>query len=317
MAERIGLAGTALAAPPPNGSQSIQGKLMNILVTGGAGYIGSHIVRLLESITHRVIVTDYKMDGIDLANNYDELNSLFINNSIDVVIHTAAKKAVGESVEKPEYYYEQNVQGTNNLLKAMKNNNVKKIVLSSSAAVYGIQGSGPAKEDGPCSPINPYGQTKLINEWMLSNSSTAWGLQAISLRFFNVAGAGWEDLKDPGRANLIPIAKSNIDNGFATEVYGIDYDTPDGSCIRDYVHVLDVAEAHLAAINALKDGHQIFNVGTGQGYSVLEILDGLGADYTVAPRRAGDPGQLLADVNKIKNDLGWEAKYGLKDILSI
>jgi UDP-glucose 4-epimerase len=288
---------------------------MNILVTGGAGYIGSHIVKLLETTTHNVIATDYKIDGIDLAISYSELNSLFVNNDINVVIHTAAKKAVGESVEQPEYYYEQNIHGTNNLLKAMKENNVKKIVFSSSAAVYGIQGSDPIKEDGPCSPINPYGQSKLINEWMLSNASSAWGLQAISLRFFNVAGAGWEDLKDPGRANLIPIAKSNIDNSFATEVYGIDYDTPDGSCIRDYVHVLDVAEAHLAAIRALKDGHQIFNVGTGQGYSVLEILNNLGADYTVAPRRAGDPEQLVADVNKIKNDLGWEAKYGLKDIL--
>ena len=290
---------------------------MNILVTGGAGYIGSHIVRLLENTTHKVIVTDYKVDGIDLANSYDQLNLLFVENSIDLVIHTAAKKAVGESVEEPEYYYEQNIQGTNNLLKAMRQSNVKKIVFSSSAAVYGVGGSDHVREDRQCDPINPYGQTKLINEWMLSSSSAAWGLQAISLRFFNVAGAGWEDLKDPGKANLIPIAESNMSHGITTEVYGIDYDTPDGSCIRDYVHVLDVAEAHLAAINGLKSGHQIFNVGTGQGYSVLEILNSLGADYTVAPRRAGDPGQLLADVNKIKNDLGWKAKYGLKDIVSI
>jgi UDP-glucose 4-epimerase len=290
---------------------------MNILVTGASGYIGSHIVRLLENTTHKVIITDYKIDGIDLSTNYDEVNLLFVNNDIDVVIHTAAKKAVGESVEQPEYYYEQNIQGTNNLLKAMRQNNVKKIVFSSSAAVYGVGGPGQVKEDRPCNPINPYGQTKLINEWMLSSSSASWGLQAISLRFFNVAGAGWEDLKDPGKANLIPIAESNMSNGITTEVYGIDYDTPDGSCIRDYVHVLDVAEAHLAALSGLKDGHQIFNVGTGQGYSVLEILNSLGADYTVAPRRAGDPGQLLADVNKIKNDLGWEAKYELKDILSI
>jgi UDP-glucose 4-epimerase len=290
---------------------------MNILVTGGAGYIGSHIVKLLETTPHNVIATDYKMDGIDLASSYNKLNSLFVNNDIKVVIHTAAKKAVGESVEQPEYYYEQNIQGTNNLLKAMKENNVKRIVFSSSAAVYGIQGSEPIKEDGLCSPINPYGQSKLINEWMLSNASSAWGLQAISLRFFNVAGAGWNDLKDPGKANLIPIAEYNISNGFSTEVYGADYSTPDGSCVRDYVHVLDVAEAHLAALNGFRDGHQVFNVGTGQGYSVLEILNSLKAKYVVAPRRAGDPEQLVADVNKIKNDLGWEAKYGLKDILSI
>jgi UDP-glucose 4-epimerase len=290
---------------------------MNILVTGAVGYIGSHIVRLLKNTKHSLTVTDYKLDGIDLANNYDELSLLITNNKIDVVIHTAAKKAVGESVEKPEYYYEQNIQGTNNLLKAMKENNVKKIVLSSSAAVYGIQDSEPIKEDGPCNPINPYGQSKLINEWMLSNASAAWGLQAISLRFFNVAGAGWPDLKDPSKANLIPIAESNMSDKIATEVYGIDYDTPDGSCIRDYVHVLDVAGAHLAAINGFKDGHQIFNVGTGKGYSVLEILNGMGADYVVASRRAGDPGQLVADVNKIKDVLGWQAKYDLKDILSI
>jgi UDP-glucose 4-epimerase len=290
---------------------------MNILLTGGAGYIGSHIARLLEATPHNVIATDYKIDGIDLASSYNKLNSLFVNNGINVVIHTAAKKAVGESVEQPEYYYEQNIQGTNNLLKAMKENNVKKIVFSSSAAVYGIQDSKPIKEDGPCNPINPYGQSKLINEWMLSNASVAWGLQAISLRFFNVAGAGWKELKDPSKANLIPIAEFNISNRVATEVYGIDYDTPDGSCVRDYVHVLDVAEAHLAALDGFRDGHQVFNVGTGQGYSVLEILNSLKAKYVVAPRRAGDPEQLIADVNKIKNYLGWEAKYGLKDILSI
>jgi UDP-glucose 4-epimerase len=224
---------------------------------------------------------------------------------------------VGESVEKPEYYYEQNIQGTNNLLKAMQNNGVKKIVLSSSAAVYGAQGVGSIKEDAPCNPINPYGQTKLINEWMLSNASLAWGLQAISLRFFNVAGFGWDDLKDPSKANLIPIAEANINNGTATSVYGIDYDTPDGSCIRDYVHVLDVAEAHLKALEGFADGHQILNVGTGRGHSVLEILDAMKADYLIDLRRAGDPSHLIADVNKIKDVLGWEAKYGLKDILKV
>jgi UDP-glucose 4-epimerase len=290
---------------------------MNILVTGAAGYIGSHIIRLLQSTNHKVIATDYKIDGIDLSINYDKLNLLFLNNNIDAVIHTAAQKSVGHSVEQPEYYYEQNIQSTNNLLKAMRNNGVNKIVLSSSAAVYGIQESNSVKEDAVCNPINPYGQTKLINEWMLTNASLAWGLQAISLRFFNVAGFGWDDLKDPGKANLIPIVAANINNGTATRVYGIDYDTPDGSCIRDYVHVLDVAEAHLAAIDGFRDGHQIFNVGTGKGHSVLEILNGLGADYVVASRRTGDPGQLVADVNKIKNVLGWEAKYDLKDILSI
>jgi UDP-glucose 4-epimerase len=199
----------------------------------------------------------------------------------------------------------------------MKKNNVKKIVFSSSAAVYGLQGSRFIKEDDLCSPINPYGQTKLINEWMLSNASVGWGLQAISLRFFNVAGAGWPDLKDPSKANLIPIAEFNMSKGIATQVYGIDYATPDGSCIRDYVHVLDVAEAHLAAIDGLKAGHQIFNVGTGKGHSVLEILNSLGAEYVFTSRRAGDPGQLVADVTKIKDVLGWEAKYEIKDALCI
>lgn len=290
---------------------------MNILVTGGAGYIGSHIVRLLQNSKHNVIPTDYKLDGIDLANNYSELSLLFINNKIDIVIHTAAQKAVGDSVENPEYYYEQNIQGTNNLLKVMKENDVKKIILSSSAAVYGIQDSNPIKEDSPCNPINPYGQTKLINEWMLSNASTAWGLQAISLRFFNVAGAGWEDLKDTSKANLIPIIESNMSNSIATNVYGIDYDTPDGSCIRDYVHVLDVAEAHLAVMDSFVDGHQIFNVGTGTGQSVLEILKAMNAEYSIASRRPGDPSHLVADVSKIKDALGWGSKYGLVDILGI
>jgi len=307
----------ALADQQPSGFRSIQTKHMNILVTGGAGYIGSHIVRLLENTTHNVIATDYKIDGIDLAHNYDQLNLLFINNNIDVVIHTAAKKAVGESVERPEHYYEQNIQGTNNLLKAMMANNVKKIVFSSSAAVYGIQDLNCIGEDVVCNPINPYGQTKLINEWMLSNASAAWGLQAISLRFFNVAGAGWEDLKDPGKANLIPIIESNIKSGVPTNVYGIDYDTPDGSCIRDYVHVLDIAEAHLTAVGGFRDGHQIFNVGTGHGHSVLEILNNMQAEYVIAPRRAGDPGHLVANVDKIKNVLGWQAKHSLSSILNI
>jgi UDP-glucose 4-epimerase len=288
---------------------------MNILVTGAIGYIGSHIVRLLEKTKHKVICTDYRLDGIDLANDYDKLSQLLMNNKIDIVIHTSAKKSVGESVEDPEYYYEQNIQSTNNLLKAMRHNKVNKIILSSSAAVYGTQGSRPILEDDSCSPISPYGQTKLINEWMLSNASKAWGLQAISLRFFNVAGAGWDDLKDPGRANLVPIIQSNMDNGVVTDVFGIDYDTPDGSCIRDYVHVLDVAEAHVASIDGFDDGHQIFNVGTGQGHSVLEILNALNAEYRVAPKRAGDPSQVVADVNKIKEAFGWQAKYGLKNIL--
>lgn len=289
---------------------------MDILVTGGAGYIGSHIVRLLENTEHKVISIDYKLDGIDLANDYEALNDLFYKNKIDVVIHTAAKKAVGESVENPEYYYEQNIQSTNNLLKVMKEHDVKKIIFSSSAAVYGMQNSGIIKEDDVCKPINPYGETKLINEWMLSNASY-WGLQAISLRFFNVAGAGWEDLKDPGKANLIPIVESNLTNGVVTKVFGTEYDTPDGSCIRDYVHVLDVASAHLAALNSFEDGYQVFNVGTGKGHSVLEILNALGADHEVAPKRLGDPSSLFADVSKIKNILGWEAKYTLKDILNI
>ena len=289
---------------------------MNILVTGAAGYVGSHIVRLLEDTEHKVILTDYRLDGIDLANDYLNLKSLFMNNDIDVVIHTAAKKAVGESVDNPEYYYEQNIQGMNNLLKVMKEYNVKKIIFSSSAAVYGVQGSGIIKEDSVCEPINPYGETKLINEWMLSNGAS-WGLQAISLRFFNVAGAGWEDLKDTGNANLIPIIESNLANGVATKVFGTDYDTPDGSCVRDYVHVLDVANAHLLALDGFKNGHQVFNVGTGKGYSVLEILNALNADYEVVPRRLGDPSSLFADVGKIKDTLGWESKYTLEDILNV
>jgi UDP-glucose 4-epimerase len=287
---------------------------MTILVTGGAGYIGSHIVRLLKNAGHSTITTDYKLDGIDLANDYKSLISLFKENKIEAVIHTAAKKSVSDSVNNPEHYYEQNIQGMNNLLMAMRENDVKKIIFSSSAAVYGNQSSGVITENNICKPINPYGETKLINEWMLSNASS-WGLQSISLRFFNVAGSGWEDLKDTGNSNLIPIIESNLINGVATKVFGTDYDTPDGSCVRDYVHVLDVAEAHLMALNGFKDGHQVFNVGTGRGYSVLEILNALGAGYEVAPRRLGDPSLLFADVSKIKNFLGWEARYNIQDIL--
>lgn len=287
---------------------------MNILITGAAGYVGSHIVRLLENTEHKVIPIDYKLDGIDLAKDYLSLKLLFMNNDIDVVIHTAAKKAVGESVFNPEYYYEQNIQGTNNLLKVMREYNVKKIIFSSSAAVYGMHDSGIVSENSECSPINPYGQTKLVNEWMLSNASS-WGLQAISLRFFNVAGAGWDNLRDVSVANLIPIAQSNFYNGVATKVFGNDYNTPDGSCVRDYVHVLDVANAHLMGLNNFGDGHQIFNVGTGRGYSVLEILNAIGADYEIVDRRAGDPHILVADVSKIRDTFGWQAQYDLSDMI--
>jgi UDP-glucose 4-epimerase len=191
------------------------------------------------------------------------------------VIHLAALKQVGESVEKPEEYFSKNLGGQANLLIAMRNTGVKKLVFSSSAASYGIPDVDLVAENQTPSPINPYGQTKLIGEWMALNAQTAWGLSHVSLRYFNVAGAGWPDLADTQKLNLIPIVFAALKAGVKPKVFGTDYPTPDGSCVRDYVHVMDLAQAHVAALDYLDSGstpYSVFNVGTGIGSSVLEVM---------------------------------------------
>lgn len=241
------------------------------------------------------------------------------------MIHLAARKQVGESVAKPEWYYLQNVGGLANLLLAMKENGVKRLVFSSSAATYGMPDAESVGEELDCRPINPYGETKLIGEWLVAAAGRAWGLRGVNLRYFNVAGAGWPDLADTAVQNLIPIAFEAIRAGRAPKVFGSDYPTPDGTCIRDYVHVLDLAEAHISALEYLDRDQRpfdTFNVGTGVGSSVLEVLAAIerhiarpvGAE--LVEKRAGDPPRLCADVSRIGKTLGWKAKLDLMDMVS-
>lgn len=311
---------------------------MTVLVTGGAGYIGSHVARMLLERGEKVVIADDLSTGIpsrlgeiehvqlDLASHHavQEIRSVIQAHGIDAVIHLAARKKVGESVDLPEWYYQQNIGGLANLLEAMKAEGVKKLVFSSSAATYGMPDVASCNEDLICQPINPYGETKLVGEWLARAASKAWGLRLVNLRYFNVAGAGWADLADTAVANLIPIAFAAIRAGKAPLVFGDDYPTADGSCVRDYVHVHDLADAHLAALDYLKRearNFDTFNVGTGKGSSVFEVLDEIKRvskidfNVVVEPRRPGDPPSLCADVSRIGNELGWHAKRDLADIV--
>ena len=311
---------------------------MSVLVTGGAGYIGSHVVRLLQNRGETVVVVDNLDNGkverignatlvqIDLAAESapDKLSDTIKQHGVTSVIHFAARKQVAESVAKPEWYFQQNLGGLANLLIAMQQNDVRRLVFSSSAATYGMPDVPAVKEDIVCSPINPYGQTKLIGEWMVANAATAWGLRGANLRYFNVAGAGWPELADTAVANLVPIVFAALRANEKPKVFGTDYATADGSCVRDYVHVLDLAEAHLSALDYLERQdrpHSTFNVGTGTGSSVFEVLEqvrettGIEFEADLQPRRAGDPPALAADVSRIKETLGWQAKRSLKDII--
>jgi UDP-glucose 4-epimerase len=311
---------------------------MSVLVTGGAGYIGSHVARILSQAGTPVVVVDNLSTGLDSrvlglpaanlelsdAGSVAALEQLITEHKVTAVVHLAALKQVGESVEKPEEYFLKNLGGQANLLTAMKNTGVKKFVFSSSAASYGVPDVDLVSEEQTPAPINPYGQTKLIGEWMAQNAQTAWGLAHISLRYFNVAGAGWPDLADTQKLNVIPIVFAALKAGTTPKVFGSDYPTPDGSCIRDYVHVMDLAKAHVAALDYLnQDNRQfsVFNVGTGSGSSVLEVMEqirkttGIEFEYELAPRRAGDPPRLIADVSRINKVMNWKSENSLVEIV--
>lgn len=308
---------------------------MRVLVTGGAGYIGSHVVRLALEAGHDVHIVDDLSTGVarrtscpiteldlSLDSSASELRAL-LSTGFDAVIHFAALKQVGESVAEPERYYRSNIGGMANLLSAMRATDTTKLVFSSSAAVYGIPSVEMVGEETPQRPINPYGETKFIGEWMVANAAV-WGLRGVNLRYFNVAGTGWNDLADTAALNLIPIAIDKIKQGENPVVFGTDYPTPDGSGIRDYVHVSDLARAHLMAIDYLDrpgDRYSAFNVGTGVGSSVLEVLAELkavsGGNWVpdIRARRAGDPPKLVADVSRIQEQLGFVAEHNLRSIV--
>lgn len=312
-----------------------------ILVTGGAGYIGSHCVLALLKQNYNVLIFDNLSTGhietVNTLKNYGNVTFLqgdllnkedvrkIFEYKIDSVIHFAAFSQVGESVKNPQKYYINNVCGTLNLLEGMLGNNVKKIVFSSTAATYGEPLYSPIDEKHPQTPINPYGQTKLIIEKILDDYDKAYGLKSVRLRYFNVAGADIEcrigEWHEP-ETHLIPnILKSTFSDGRTFELYGTDYNTKDGTCIRDYINIEDLADAHLLALNYLNNGGKtnFFNLGTKDGNTVKEVFDlcekicSKKIPVNICPRREGDPASLVADNSKAKSCLGWSPQRSLKD----
>ncbi len=310
---------------------------MKVLIAGGAGYIGSHCVRMMANLGYEVVVVDNLSTGhresvreklyVGDIRDSQFLDEVFQKENIDLVIHFCAKSLVGESVQKPLDYFDNNAHGTLVLLQAMNRANVKKIVFSSSAAVYGEHELMPITEEYPTIPTNPYGETKLFMEKMMGWAEIGYGFKYVSLRYFNVAGADASgqigEVHNP-ETHLIPIVlevaagKRPILN-----VYGNDYPTKDGTCIRDYIHVTDLIDAHIKAAEYLMKDHpsQIFNLGSQNGYSVMEIIKTATAvtkqdiNYQFAARRPGDPAKLIASSAKIGKILGWEPKHDIKDII--
>ncbi|MFQ3544629.1 UDP-glucose 4-epimerase GalE [Halobacillus rhizosphaerae] len=314
---------------------------MNVLVCGGAGYIGSHAAAELIKADHHVVVFDNIETGHEGAliegailvkgdlRNIEEIRTLFEEQSIDAVMHFAANSLVGESVENPLKYYENNVYGTMNLLKVMAEYGVHKIVFSSTAAAYGEPDQVPILEDSPTIPANPYGETKLAVEKMLKWAEQAHGIKHVVLRYFNVAGAHPEfDIGEDHQpeTHLVPIIlQVALGQREHISIFGDDYPTPDGTCIRDYIHVVDLVRAHMLALDRLnaEKPSSVYNLGNGEGFSVKEMIDaarevtGHEIPAELAPRRAGDPAQLVASSEKAKRELGWEPGYtSMKDIIA-
>lgn len=309
--------------------------MSKILVTGGAGYIGSFAVKALVEEGHDVYVYDSlelgHRDAVDkkarlIVGDLDDMKKLNSSlKNIDAVMHFAAYCYVGESVTNPGKYFKNNVLYALNLLDAMRNNNVKKIIFSSSCAVYGMPKKIPITEAEKTKPINPYGETKLVFEKML-DAQHLHGIRSISLRYFNAAGASLDgSIGEDHRpeTHLIPkVLMAALKNSFI-EVYGTNYKTEDGSCVRDYIHVLDLVKAHVSALDALEDGVMgVYNLGNGHGYSVLEIIEearkitGRKIKIKKCPRRGGDPPILISSSKKIKKELGWQPENSyIKTIL--
>lgn len=306
--------------------------MSKVLVVGGAGYIGSHMVKLLLEQGHAVVTLDNLSTGFRDAVRGGEfvegdigdqalLDRLFPAHEFDAVMHFAAFIQVGESVEQPGKYYQNNVANTLNLLNAMVRHRVNRFIFSSTAAIFGEPHYVPVDEQHPKAPINPYGQSKWMVEQILSDFDHAYGLRSVCLRYFNAAGADPEGELGPryeGITNLIPVVlKAASGKRADITVFGRDYDTPDGTGVRDYIHVTDLCKAHLLALDHLRDGgaSEVFNLGNGRGFSVQQVIDAAlavtGREITVVegPRREGDPASLVADATKAREVLGWRPDY--------
>ncbi|MET4560637.1 UDP-glucose 4-epimerase GalE [Lysinibacillus parviboronicapiens] len=310
-----------------------------ILVVGGAGYIGSHFVKELVK-THEVVVLDNLSTGHQWAvdaratfvqgdlGDSSSVQQIFDTYNIEAVLHFAAFSLVGESVIDPMKYYENNVTATLNLLKVMKENKIDKFIFSSTAATYGMPTVDFIDEKTPTNPINPYGRSKLMVEQMLADFAESYQMRYVVLRYFNAAGA--YETAEIGESHspethLIPIILQHfLGQRESISVFGTDYDTPDGTCIRDYIHVTDLANAHLLALEGLLNGTietATYNLGNGNGYSVKEVIEtceritGKKAIVQYVERRAGDPAKLVANADKIYCELGWKAQFGITDIV--
>lgn len=316
-------------------------KANTILVTGGAGYIGSHMVKLLDDQGYSVLVYDNLQRGNadavtagtliegDLHDN-TTLDSVFANHDIDAVMHFAALAYVGESVTDPSMYYRNNVTGTQCLLDSMLSHNVNKLVFSSTCATYGVPSTLPITEQTPQNPINPYGQSKLMVEQILKDYAVAYGLRSVALRYFNAAGCSEDatigERHDP-ETHLLPlilfeamrVREGGAPSGTALKVFGDDFDTRDGTCVRDYIHVNDLCSAHIKAFERMQRlpdaGAEQFNLGVNRGYTVLEVIDicskitGVDLTYNKVDRRAGDPPELIADASLAMESLQWTPEY--------
>ena len=308
--------------------------MTKVLVTGGAGYIGAHVAAELLNEGYSVRIYDDFSNGLhrrvdgkfrDIVEGdiLDREKLIRAMQGVDAVIHLAAKKAVEESVKNPLKYYENNVGGTLNLLAAMSVKGVKKIVFSSSAAVYSPNDKDAIEETDPTVPLSPYGATKLLSEELISSVGGAEKISHISLRYFNVVGSAIPEFGDNSKDNLVPKVFTAFKEGKRPEIFGNDYPTKDGTCIRDYIHVGDLAEAHLLALKKAESSmlNEVYNVGSGTGYSVKEMMDQMAQSMKVdlnpiiSGRREGDSPQLIASIKKIEQDLGWRPRSTLTEMI--
>jgi len=309
---------------------------MKLLIPGGAGYVGSHMVKYAQDNGHEVVVLDDFSTGHEWAVkdcevlhvnllDQDRLNSLLRSRFFDGVIHFAAKSLVSFSIKYPDIYYQNNVTGTLNLISTLLDNNINNLVFSSTAAIFGDPITEKISESHPKEPINPYGQSKLMVEQILHSLCVAYDFNACCLRYFNAAGADESgtigEAHDP-ETHLIPnILKSVISQDQKLKVFGNDYNTHDGTCVRDYIHVKDLAKAHLLGMNYMKShsGFSTFNLGNGNGFSVLDVINssqkvtGIPISYQIDKHRPGDPPTLVADSEKAKNTLGWRPDFASLD----